>query len=80
MEKLGFYSNNQICRNSGYSVTSCQAGANIFDSSRQFLLKFTHKMSRNNYFSRFDVIYINNLGLLVDFYFIKILPAGRFYG
>ena len=73
-------SKKQICRNSGYLATSCQAGPNIFHSSRQFLPRFTHKMSRNSHFSCFEVIYINEFGLPVDFYFIKIQSAGRFYG
>ena len=51
--------NEQICRNSGYLATSCQAGPNVFHSSRQFLPRFTHKMSRNSYFSCFEVIYRN---------------------
>ena len=62
----------QIYRNSGYLATSSHACPMIFHSSRQFLPRFTHKMLRNSYFSCFEVININEFGLQVDFYFIKI--------
>ena len=75
---LMLYTCRQICRNSGYLATSSQAGPNIFHSSRQFLPRVTNKMSRNSYFSCFEVIYRNEFWLPVDFYFIKILSAAGF--